>query len=208
MKCTYSTPKCHFIWDRSTAEATSGLCGYTVHAATAEGNCFSIALLWRLCCIRSSLHVATTANSSCAKQFLISGNIGNKSMQAFSPIPCDTYHRQPVSLLTWQKFSQKQCAAPTRDCQPARVGTPRPGVSCSRGYPSTGPITSWNCRSAARCWCGNTSPPPRVSTMICVAPKPAQACTRLTQSAGLLPAMRTRPSRGRAAGSRPASVAY
>ena len=54
-------------------------------------------------------------------------------MQAFSHLHCDTYYRKTVSLLTWQKFSQKPCATPTRDRLPARVGPPRPGVSCQQG---------------------------------------------------------------------------
>jgi hypothetical protein len=61
-----------------------------------------------------------------------SGNIGDESMQAFSYSHCDTHHRRPVSLLTW-KFSQKQCATPTRDCLPTRVGIPHLGVSCYQG---------------------------------------------------------------------------
>jgi hypothetical protein len=47
----------------STTEATSCMYRYTVHAATAEGNCFSIAFFWYLPFTKSSLHVATTASN-------------------------------------------------------------------------------------------------------------------------------------------------
>jgi len=53
------------------------------------------------------------------------------------------------------------------------------------------PITDYyllNCCKPARCWWGNTSPPPRVSTIICVALSTIQPCTRLEPVFRLLPA--------------------
>src|SRR5262245_58761609 len=52
-----------------TTEVTSYLSCYTVHVATAEGNCFSRTLFWRLPGTRSSLHATATASSGFSKHF-------------------------------------------------------------------------------------------------------------------------------------------
>ena len=65
-------------------------------------------------------------------------HLGHKSMQAFLHISCDIYYNRPVSLLTWQKLSERLVVCGLAQCSLSRAPAKPPQFETdlsAKGFP-------------------------------------------------------------------------